>query len=240
MRTRVPIVLSLVAALVGAILAVTASTGAVRPLSAPPAAQFDHPQPNSYFPLQPGTVFRYRGTDDGERMREVVTVTHRTKTIQGVPTTVVRDVLRRRDGTLAERTHDWYAPDNDGRVWYFGERTATYEDNGQLESKEGSWRAGVDGAVAGTIVPAAPRATQAYRQEYWRGHAEDQAWVVRRGGTTTVPAGRVRHLVRTYEWSRLEPGVVSLKLYGPGVGIVRERDVTGGHEVFELVAVRRG
>ncbi len=199
--------------------------------------QFDNPRPNSYFPLEPGTVSRLRGTDDGERFGEVVTVTHRTKMVQGVRTTVVRDVVRRADGSLAERTHDWYATDNDGRVWYFGERTATYTKNGDLESREGSWQAGVDGARAGTIMPPHPRPTQAYRQEYWKGHAEDQAWIVRRGGSTTVPYGRVRHVVRSYEWSRLEPGVMSLKLYGPGVGIVREKDVAGGTEVFKLVSV---
>jgi hypothetical protein len=223
----------------GLVAATTSADGAAVARLAPTVnpGQFDHPQPNPYFPLEPGTVTRLRGSDEGERFREVVTVTERTKMIQGVRTTVVRDVVRRADGSLAEKTHDWYAPDDDGRVWYFGERTATYDEHGDVESREGSWQAGVDGARAGTIMPPSPRPTQAYRQEYWKGHAEDQAWVVRRGGATTVPYGRVRHVLRTYEWSRLEPGVMSLKLYAPGVGIVREKDVAGGSEVFELVSV---
>lgn len=87
-------------------------------------------------------------------------------------------------------------------------------------------------------MPADPRPTDAYRQEFYRGHAEDQAWVVQRGGTTTVPYGRLRHLVRTFEWTRLEPRVLSLKLYAPGVGIVRERDMSGGKESFVLISVR--
>ena len=52
------------------------------------------------------------GVRNGEQFREVVTVTRHHKTIQGVRTTVVHDVLRRLDGTLAERTNDWYATDD--------------------------------------------------------------------------------------------------------------------------------
>jgi hypothetical protein len=200
--------------------------------------RFSHPQQNRYFPLRPGTVSRYRGTGDGVEYHERVLVTHRTKQIQGVTTTVVSDILRRADGSLAERTRDWYAADNDGNVWYFGESTATYNEHGHVESREGSWRAGVDGAVAGMIMPAGPRPTDAYRQEFYRGQAEDQAWIVERNALTTVPYGTLHHLVRSFEWSRLEQKVLSLKLYAPGLGIVREKDMSGGNESFVLVSVR--
>jgi hypothetical protein len=140
-------------------------------------------------------------------------------------------------GSLAEATTDWYAADNTGNVWYFGERTATYDRHGHLESREGSWLAGVDGATAGQIMPAAPKATDAYRQEFYPRHAEDQAWIVGFKARLRVPAGRFRHVLRTFEWSRLEPGVISTKLYARGVGIVRERDLVGGSETFEVVAV---
>jgi len=199
--------------------------------------RFTHPRQNPYFPLRPGTVFHFRGTDDGEKFTERVEVTRETKRIQGVTTTVVRDVLRRADGSLAEKTDDWYAPDNRGNVWYFGEKTATYDENGHVESREGSWQAGVHGAVAGTIMPAHPKPTDAYRQEFLRGHAEDQAWIVEGGITTTVPYGKVRNAVRSFEWTRLEKKVMSEKLYAPGLGIVRERDIAGGNESFVLVSV---
>jgi len=184
-------------------------------------------------------VFRYRGTDGGRRYREVVTITHRTRRIEGVDARVSRDVLRRADGSVAERTSDWYAADNDGNVWYFGERTATYDRHGHVRSREGSWRAGVHGAVAGKIMPHDPRVTDAYRQEYQRGSAEDQAWIVQRGFSVAVAYGRVRHAVRSLEWSRLEKGVVSVKMYGPHLGVVRERDLSGGSESFQLVSVHR-
>jgi hypothetical protein len=230
-----------VAAAVVATVAPVARGGAHAPAAeAPPAvrAQFDQPRENPYFPLRPGTVSRYRVHEDGERFREVVTVTGRTRTILGVATTVVRDVLRRADGRLAERTRDWYAADDDGNVWYFGEDTATYDEHGHLESREGSWQAGVDGAVQGLIMPADPQPTDAYRQEYRRGHAEDQAWIVQRHATVRVPYGRLHDVVRTFEWSRLEPRVMSAKYYAPGIGIVREQDIAGGSENVALVAVR--
>jgi hypothetical protein len=202
-------------------------------------AHFAHPGHNAYFPLTPGLVTRLRGRDGGEHFRERVMVTWSTRLIEGVRTRVVYDVTHRRNGTLAERTWDWYAADDEGNVWYFGENTATYDRRGHLESREGSWMAGKDGATPGIIMPADPRPTDAYRQEYYRGHAEDQAWITDRGEGLRVPAGTFHAVVRSYEWSRLEPGVLSVKLYAPGVGIVKERDVAGGSEVFRLVGVRR-
>ena len=172
----------------------------------------------------------------GERFREWVTVTHSTKTILGVTTTVIRDVLRRAGGSLAEKTHDWYADDNAGNVWYFGERTATYDRHGHVRSREGSWQAGVDGATPGTIMPADPHPTDAYRQELYRMHAEDQAWIVQRGFRVKIPYGTAKHVVKSFEWSRLEPDVISMKLYSPGLGIVKEQDLSGGNERFVLVA----
>jgi hypothetical protein len=204
--------------------------------SVDPAA-FAHPQPNAYFPLTPGTVTRLRGSEDGEHFRERVTITHRTRMIQGVRTTVISDITRRGNGVLAEKTTDWYAGDSSGNVWYFGESTATYDEQGHLESREGSWQAGVRGAVAGLIMPAHPKATDAYRQEYWQGRAEDQAWIVGRGARVHTPAGTFTHVVRSFEWSRLEPRVVSVKFYAPGIGIVAEHDVSGGNERFDLVSV---
>lgn len=205
----------------------------------PDPADFADPRRNAYFPLEPGHVTRLRGSDQGERLRQIVRVTHRTKSIQGVETTVVLDIVKRPDGSVAERTHDWYAADNDGNVWYFGERTATYDEHGQLESREGSWQAGVDGARAGILITADPRATDATRQEYYRGHAEDQAWVVQNNVRVTVPAGRFRDVVRTFEWTRPEKQVVGTKLYARGVGIILERDVAGGQERLVLTSVRR-
>ena len=241
MKVFLPTALAVVTCVGGLSVAAVATGTEPRP---PDAAQeshrspgFDDPQPNPWFPLEPGTVTRYRGTEDGRRFTEKVVVTSRTMVVDGVTTTVVFDVVRRADGSVAERTSDWYAADDAGNVWYFGEHTATYDRDGTVESREGSWQAGVDGAVAGMIMPADPVPTDAYRQEYLRGSAEDQAWIVQRGVTTTTPGGTFHDVLRSFEWSRLEKDVISAKLYAPGIGIVREEDVSGGDETFVLISV---
>jgi hypothetical protein len=190
---------------------------------------------NPYFPLVPGTVFRLRGLAEGGIERERITVTDRIKKILGVQTTVVRDVVRV-GGGLAELTHDWYAQDRSGNVWYFGERTAEYE-NGEVVSRNGSWEAGVDGALPGIIMNADPRVTDSCRQEFYRGEAEDLFWVVRRGESRAVPAGTFHDVVRTLEWTRLEPRIVVQKFHAPGVGLIAEQALTGPTESVELLSV---
>src|SRR5690242_18200622 len=78
---------------------------------------------NPYFPLRPGTTFRYRGTKDGKPSIDVFRVSHRIRRILGVPCVGVMDRFYE-EGGLEERTTDWYSEDRQGRVWYFGEATA--------------------------------------------------------------------------------------------------------------------
>jgi hypothetical protein len=233
MRTKLIAVFAAVAAIAATVvvLAGGSATASIDP------ADFNAPVNNPYFPLKPGTLFVYKGSEDGQHLVEYLRVTHKHKRIEGVRTIVISDVLYA-NGHLNERTKDWYADDNSGNTWYFGEKTATYHPNGTVASREGSWQAGVNGGVAGIIMTANPHPTQAYRQEFLKGHAEDQAWIVANHGTVRVPYGKVHRVVRSYEWTRLEPNVVSLKLYGPHLGIVAERDVAGGTENMKLVRVR--
>ena len=110
---------------------------------------------NPYWPMTPGSRWVYHETDaEGVVTGNVVTVTERVEPIIGVPAHVVHDVATE-DGRVVEDTYDWYAQDTDGNVWYFGEDTTAYEE-GKPPSKEGSWRAGVAGALPGVAVPADP------------------------------------------------------------------------------------
>jgi hypothetical protein len=183
---------------------------------------------NPWFPLKPGTVYTYVGVKDGKPSREVLRVTHRTKTIAGVPCVVVDDRLWIEDH-LAERTNDWYSQDGKGNVWYFGEATAELDQSGKVTTTEGSWRAGRDGAKPGILMPAHPRPGQTGRQEYLKGHAEDHFRVLGYLG---------KNALLVEETTPLEPGVVDHKLYVRGTGTVLERTVKGGDELNELVSVR--
>ena len=193
---------------------------------------------NPYFPLRPGTTFVYEGVKDGQRQREEITVARETKVVMGVTATVLRDTATR-DGVPLEVTEDWYAQDREGNVWYFGEDTAEYE-HGKVVSREGSWQAGVDGARPGIIMQAHPRVPSSYRQEYYRGHAEDMAWVVSLDSPARVPLRSFPQTLLTLEWNPLEPGIVVEKSYAAGVGLVSETALSGPAEGVKLVSVTPG
>ena len=82
------------------------------------------------------------------------------------------------EGRLAEHTTDWYTQDAPGNVWYFGEQTAELDATGKVTSTEGTWQAGVDGASRGSSCPPDRAPGQSFRQEFYKGHAEDHFRVV--------------------------------------------------------------
>ena len=57
------------------------------------------------------------------------------------------------------------------------------------------------------------------------------------GGTLRVPYGKIQNALTTLEHSVLEPDVVELKVYGPGLGIVYSNDIAGGSGTAKLVSV---
>jgi len=191
---------------------------------------------NPWFPLKPGTRLVYRGTKDGGRSRDVVVVLRQTRTIQGVVCRAVSDRLYV-DGALEERTIDWYAQHENGDVWYFGERTAELDKQGNVVSREGSWLAGRDGARAGIFMTAHPRVGQTRQQEYYPGHAEDMFRVIDTAGEVTVPLLWSSTAVVTVEWTPLEPEVFGHKTYVRDLGLVLEHSVTGPREANRLVSV---
>jgi hypothetical protein len=197
-----------------------------------------NPIDNAFFPLRPGTVYVYEGTVDGEAQRDVFTVTRERKTIIGVSTVVVRDTVFVA-GILAEDTFDWFAQDDAGNVWYFGEDTKEYDAQGNVISTAGSWEAGVANALPGIVMQAQPGAGDTYRQEFAAGDAEDMATVLSRSRHVSVPYGSFDNVVETKEFSCLEPGIAH-KYYAPGVGAVLTVAGSGGDEVLELVSVSKG
>lgn len=196
------------------------------------AANFSDPQPNPFFPLEPGATNVFEGGDE----RVEVTVTDQTKVILGITATVVTDQVFVGD-ELVEDTVDWYATDNFGNVWYLGEETAEYV-NGQVVTTAGSWEAGVDGAQPGIIMLADPQEGDAYRQEFYAGEAEDVAEIFAFDQAVTVPAGSFEGVLVTEDWSLLDPDVHERKWYAPGVGVVFEEIVAGGSGTLSLVEVR--
>ena len=206
-----------------------------------PAVQAPCGQP--LLPFDPGLVTRLRGTDEGERYRETVRVTAQTRVILGVHD---HRGPRRRPAGRRHRSRRRPAtgtpPTDDGNVWYFGEATATYDEDGTVgdTARLVGGRCRRCGRRASSCRPtrahrppptwSSPRARPRTRRgscSAWRSAGTSQ-WSVRR---------RRAHAA---SGARLEPGVVSEKFYARGLGIVLEKDLSGGDERFWLVSSTAG
>jgi hypothetical protein len=193
---------------------------------------------NPYWPMAPGTTWRYRETEDGKVLTNVVTVTPATKHIAGIETRVIHDVVRE-GSRVVEATYDWYAQDKAGNVWYLGEETSEYTP-GKPVSTKGSWQAGVHGAQAGIALPADPKPGMSYRQEYAAGEAEDRGRILSVDEKAEVPFGSFDRVVMTKDYSPLEPQLLEHKFYARGVGPVLTIPSSGGSGREELVSFKRG
>lgn len=188
---------------------------------------------NKYLALKPGKKFTYRNSAGTERIE--IVVTRETKKVMGVTTIVVR-ATEWKSGVLKEDTRDWYAQDKDGNVWYFGEAVDNYV-NGKLSNHAGSWEAGVDGAKPGIIMLAHPKIGDTYRQEYFKGQAEDMGTIVALDKKVTTSAGSFDNCIQIKDWSRIETASEH-KYYCPAIGfLVLEESTTPGGGKVELVGI---
>lgn len=190
---------------------------------------------NTFFPLIPGTTWRYEAeTKDGAEVI-AVEVTSDVKTIHlpdggTIEATVVLDRVYECDEledceliqeNLVEETYDWYAQDTEGNVWYFGEESTEFVE-GVPVNMEGSWEAYVDGALPGIIMFADPKIGTTYRQEYYAGEAEDLARVVSLNRSVSVPYDDFNGCLKTQDWNPLEKATQEQKFYCPDVGLALE------------------
>ncbi|QKG71200.1 hypothetical protein [Erythrobacter mangrovi] len=204
---------------------------------------------NQYFPLVPGTVLTYMGEGEDGCEWNVVTVTSDVRAVAGIDTRVVHDAAYEDEacdgydaGELVEDTEDWFAQDDSGNVWYLGEYSQDCDGAGNCEPNDGSWEAGVNGAVAGIQMLAEPTPGTEYYQEYYEGFAEDQAKVLRTGAWISLYNSEVfdhdlHNCVVTKEWTALERGSIEEKFYCPDVGLVLVKEHHGKVLRVELVAL---
>jgi len=189
---------------------------------------------NPYLPLIPGTTLIYEGmTEDGLEDIEIKILSE-TRQVMGI-TAIVRQDTVYLDGELIEDTFDWFAQDKDGNVWYLGEDVDNYED-GQLKDHAGSWEAGVDGALPGIIMYADPAAHvgETYYQEYYAGEAEDQAKLLSASESVTIAYGAYNNVVKTYDFTALDPDSQEEKFYAAGIGSIKTVNLKTG-VTFELI-----
>jgi len=191
---------------------------------------------NPLYPIGAGKKYIFEGqTPDGlEHIEEQRLNT--TKLILGI-TCIVVNFKAYVDGILIEEAQDWYAQDNSGNLWYFGEAVDNYDADGVLLDHAGSWEAGKHNAKPGIIMLADPQQGDAYREEYYFRHAEDEAEVLETGITVTTPLGTFNNCIKTRNWTRLEPDLNEHKIFAPGYGLIKEINITDNTEIF-LIAVQ--
>ena len=180
---------------------------------------------NNFMPMQPGTRWVLEGNavdDEGNPLirRIEFTVTDLTKEIGGVKT-VVAWIVDYNDGEVVEKEVAFYAQDNDGNVWYFGEHPEEFE--GGEFVKANPWIHGIDGSRAGVkMVPDPKPGIPSYFQG-WGPAVEwsDYGTIEQVGQETCVPVDCYKDILVIAESSLGEVDAYQLKSYAPGVGEVQ-------------------
>ena len=183
---------------------------------------------NPYFILIPGHRLELEGRDKGAVVHLTITVLTDTLTVDGVQTRIVEE-RETEDGVLVEVSRNYFAVCTENEsVFYFGEDVDIYK-NGVIDNHDGSWRAGVNGAKPGVVMPGINLVGARYFQEVAPDVALDRAETVSVTETLSTPAGSFTNVLKTKETSALEKGK-EFKFYAPGIGLIRDADV-------ELVSV---
>ena len=89
-------------------------------------------------------------------------------------------------------------------------------------------------------MPARPRPGLRYRQEYYKGKAEDRARIVSLREKAEVPFGFFKRVLMTRDINPLSPRALEFKFYARGVGPVLAISVSGDTDREELVSFKKG
>lgn len=175
---------------------------------------------NPFFILIPGYELVLEGEEDGESIQVVITVLDETRVVNGIQTRVVRE-REKINGELVEVSHNYFAIcRRNNSVFYFGEDVNIYED-GKLVSHDGAWRAGVNGARPGIMMPGTLLIGARHFQEIAPGIALDRAEILQLDASVSTPFGTLTNCLKTRETTPLEPGA-GFKFYAPGIGLIKD------------------
>ena len=198
---------------------------------------------NKMFPLVVGTQFVYQGkiVEGGVSIPHsvVFTVTDLSKMVDHVRTVVAWDRDFRK-GKLQEQELAFFAQDDKGNVWNFGEYPEEYE-NGRFAGAPSTWIRGTAGAYGGIHMLARPRVGMRYLEGLVPAiEFDDVSRVARTGQVTCMRARCYRHVLVIDETSPNDPSSGhQIKYYAPRVGLVRVGARGGDSQEFlTLAAVR--
>lgn len=225
-RTRIGIASALTVSLVASVVAAGGASAQAPSCVSAAGRRVDLATPNFSRPsritnpLFPADMVGQKiqlGLEAGETLRFETTPLPGTKVVrwnnQDVHTRAVQFVAYTAD-RVAETAIDFYAQDDSGNVWYFGEDVFNYE-AGVIVNTDGTWLAGKDGPP-GMIMPANPKVGDVYRPENIPGLVFEEVTVKATGKTVRGPKGRVRGAIFITEC--LADGVLENKTFAPGYG----------------------
>jgi hypothetical protein len=225
--------------------AASASPGPTGSASQPAGGPFSTPLAvtNPLFPLAAGSQFTYEGKivdSDGSHEHSVIfTVTDLVKHVDGTETVVAldQDYL---EGQLQEQELAFFAQDNAGNVWNFGEYPEEY-DNGKLSGAPSTWIRGSSGAYGGMHVLGQPHVGLQYREGLVPAiQFDDVTKITSVSQHACVKAGCYDSVVVADETSPNDPGSGhQIKYYAPGTGLVKVAANGGDSQEFlELTSVK--
>lgn len=174
---------------------------------------------NPLFPVSDLHSVVLSGRVDGKAFHTETTLMPETRWIEVADGEVVEAVVSQYaaflDGRIEEVAIDYYAQADDGAVWYLGEDVHDYNEDGLIDSTEGSWLAGREGPPE-MIMPADPQVGDVHRAENIPAIAFEEVAIKRINQTFDGPTGPVEGGMVARELH--DDGTFSDKLFAPGYG----------------------
>jgi hypothetical protein len=174
---------------------------------------------NPLFPIRELESVVFSGQVDGRPFHTETTLLPETRVIEWAPgqsvETQASQYFAFLDGRIEEVATDYYAQADDGSVWYFGEEVFDYNEQGLVDSTEGSWLAGKHGPPE-MIMPADPQVGDVHRAENIPAIAFEELTIKRVDQTWPGPTGPVDGVMVASELH--DDGTTSDKVFAPGYG----------------------
>jgi hypothetical protein len=179
---------------------------------------------NQFFILEPGYQLILQGKENKEMTTLVVTVLDETKKVGEVETRVVEE-KESVDGNVVEISKNYFAfCQETNNIFYFGEDVDNYK-NGKIKDHEGAWIA--EGKnKPGMMMPGKIKIGYKYYQEVAPGVAMDRAEIVSNTDKLKTAAGDFINCLKTEETTPLSPREKEYKIYAPGIGLIKDGDLT--------------
>ena len=180
---------------------------------------------NPWLPMKPGMRYIYDGTTaavDGKLVphRIVLNITDLVKVVDGVLNLVSYD-LDYSNGELEEAELAFFAQDDDGNVWHFGQYPEEYE-NGRFLANP-AWLPGIEGARAGIMMKADPKLGA---PSYSQGYGPVVSWTDRGethqvGQEVVIGDKKYTNVLVIKETAVGEEGAWQTKYYAQGIGNIK-------------------